>query len=980
MVFSKQLSRFARWLRSDIADTQAASTASCSATVSEPAAPAVAVSRRSRGARVRSRSIQLERMESRLLMTADPIWVGGVYVEEDGGADTHGDSFYVTFKGGAAGTELTRLTIDGDHNAPGFGFGDMIFDTLDGGLGADHAFAFQVTKLITADPTATVTASVQDGSSRLVLDFTNFHAGDTLVFSIDVDEVQQFDPNETDLDAINSGIDPIASGVEFQDSNFKAEFKAPHYEDITGQNKFKNFYDPMLVGTDLSLPADNADGKRDRSAGTALTVQQVPKPITLAGIVYVDNNTNLKIDNGETLLPNVELELFRLENGSYVSTGLKTTTNSQGAYKFGADGSLQPGTYQVREKQPDGYYSVGATIGLLEDGTLVGKTVADNPDMLTDIQIPLGDEHATQLNFAEAQPATLAGRVVLVRNAFSCDDPTAIEEPIAGVTVEIRNAAGDFFRTTVTDSDGRYSFTNLKVDTFTITEITPAGLLEGDAHVGTINTTTVGIAADGSRITQISVLGGNDGVNYDFCEVVPSNLSGYVYVDNDDDGVRDNGERPIGDVKVILWDEAGQQVAETRTDSRGYYHFDNIPPGHYRITEEQPAGYLPGKATAGTINGIQVGKTDPTGNVIREIELRSGLSGVEYDFGELLPGSIAGRVIVDTNGNCIIDAVGEQPLAGVKIELLDHNGQVLQTTFTDSNGEYQFLNLAPNEYQVRETQPAGYFQAGQHSGSGGGDDSAEDVIRAIPVHSGDALIEYLFCEIPPADLSGYVFVDRNDDCMFDSNEQPIVGTRVTLYDDSGALIGTAFTDATGKYVFNNLKPGRYTVREEQPAGYLQGGQMVGSGNGDASVPDVISAIDIGAGQSLVDYNFCEKLPGSIQGKVFVDLNFDCIQDANEQPLEGVEVLLLDKNGAILRTTKTDASGHYSFNDLVPGEYTVREMQPDGYFQGGTVAPATGGNASIQDQISELILSGIRSAMPTSRSAAGHYLGICLPRR
>ncbi len=155
-----------------------------------------------------------------------------------------------------------------------------------------------------------------------------------LVFSIDVDEVQSYDPNETDLAILNAGFDPITSGVEFQNSLLKAEFIAPHYEDVVGQNKFLNRYDPVLAPTGLPLPADDFNGKRDRSAGTAFQLQQIPKPISLAGIVYVDNNYSLTLDSGEVRLANVELELFQQVNGVFVSTGFKTTTGAQGEYSF----------------------------------------------------------------------------------------------------------------------------------------------------------------------------------------------------------------------------------------------------------------------------------------------------------------------------------------------------------------------------------------------------------------------------------------------------------------------------------------------------------------------------------------------------------------------------------------------------------------------------------------------------------------------
>jgi hypothetical protein len=180
------------------------------------------------------RRCRFETMEGRRLLNADPIRIGAVYVEEDVGTDAHGDSFEITFVGGSAGTELTRLVINGDQSEEGFGDDDMLFDTAAGGRGADQPFAFQITSLQTADPSATVTATVVDGTSLLTLDFTGFRAGDRLKFSIDVDEVEDFNPLETNLSVINDGFDPIASGVEFQSTKLLGFFSAPHYHPASG--------------------------------------------------------------------------------------------------------------------------------------------------------------------------------------------------------------------------------------------------------------------------------------------------------------------------------------------------------------------------------------------------------------------------------------------------------------------------------------------------------------------------------------------------------------------------------------------------------------------------------------------------------------------------------------------------------------------------------------------------------------------------
>ena len=165
--------------------------------------------------------------------------------------------------------------------------------------------------MTTADPNASVTATVVDGSSLLTLDLKGFQAGDKLVFTIDVDEVQQFDPSETDPGRINDGFDPITSGVEFQGSKLKTYFAAPHYHNISGTGEFRNRYDDLLVGTGLDLPADNEGGKRDRSTGTALSLVQQPLPVSIAGNVYLETDLDLVRDPGENGIANVTLALWQ---------------------------------------------------------------------------------------------------------------------------------------------------------------------------------------------------------------------------------------------------------------------------------------------------------------------------------------------------------------------------------------------------------------------------------------------------------------------------------------------------------------------------------------------------------------------------------------------------------------------------------------------------------------------------------------------
>ncbi len=270
--------------------------------------------------------------------------------------------------------------------------------------------------------------------------------------------------------------------------------------------------------------------------------------------------------------------------------------------------------------------------------------------------------------------------------------------------------------------------------------------------MGTISGATVGSVFGTSEIRDVSLAPGRNGVQYNFCELPPAEISGFVFEDLNDDGVRQSGETLIAGAKVDLYDSSGQFIRSTTTNAAGFYSFTSLGPGVYELRETTPAGYIDGKDIVGTINGQKVGTLG--NDQIKSIDLKAGFQGINYDFGELRPGSLSGRVIVDINNNNLIDRPIEKPIAGVTIQLLDAAGNVLQTTTTDANGDYLFSNLRPGQYSVREIQPTDYLNGATYAGSHGGDTSTSDLIRGFAIASGDDLFDYDFTEIPPAQISG----------------------------------------------------------------------------------------------------------------------------------------------------------------------------------------------------------------------------------
>lgn len=75
-------------------------------------------------------------------------------------------------------------------------------------------------------------------------------------------------------------------------------------------------------------------------------------------------------------------------------------------------------------------------------------------------------------------------------------------------------------------------------------------------------------------------------------EVVDRTLEGKVWFDANKDGILDSNETVFSNITVKLLDSAGNSIQgkETTTDSNGYYKFDNLPIGNYKVLFELPGG------------------------------------------------------------------------------------------------------------------------------------------------------------------------------------------------------------------------------------------------------------------------------------------------------------------------------------------------------------------------------------------------------
>ncbi len=183
----------------------------------------------------------------------------------------------------------------------------------------------------------------------------------------------------------------------------------------------------------------------------------------------------------------------------------------------------------------------------------------------------------------------------------------------------------------------------------------------GNLASGATASVTINVLVDqdfsGTLLNEANVKGIEDETTYlnndDFVsipvQIVPASLAGSVFVDRNDDGVFDTGEKPIGNVTVTLTgiNSNNQAVSRTTTTAAdGSYLFENLDPGKYRIIESHPSSYRDGKDHIGSHGGNR--GIDPGPNLIPNglstqqvddlflgIEIAGGDLAVNYDFGEL---------------------------------------------------------------------------------------------------------------------------------------------------------------------------------------------------------------------------------------------------------------------------------------------------------------------------------------------------------
>ncbi len=515
-----------------------------------------------------------------------------------------------------------------------------------------------------------------------------------------------------------------------------------------------------------------------------------------------------------------------------------------------------------------------------------------------------------------------------------------------GVTVALLDGLGATLTTTTTDADGYYRFDNLNAGNY-IVEIAASNFQTGGALVGYGSSTGPGQEAspnsDGDdndngldipvagaiRSTMVTLgpgdvepvgetdLGPGDAgtvdarsnltVDFGFIETPAYSLGNRVWLDTNNDGLRDSSELGVPGVTVALLDGTGATLDTTTTDADGYYRFDNLPAGDYIVeiaaSNFQSGGPLvdTGSSTgagqeanpndngddndngldtpvAGAIRSAVVtlgpGDVEPVGESdlgpgdAGTVDARGNLT-VDFGFISISTYSLGNRVWFDTTPDGLRDA-SELPVPGAVVNLLDGSGGVITSTTTDANGYYRFDHLAAGDYMV-EIAASNFQGANVLAGYGSTTGAGQEANPNLDVDDNDNGVDDL---VPAAN-----------------------GIRSGI-----VTLGPGDVEPTGE---SDLGPG------------------------DGALVDNRTNL-------TVDFGFVAVETYSLGNRVWLDTTVDALQIAPEPGIAGVQVNLLDATGTtVLVTAITDADGYYRFDNLLAGDYIV-QIDKSNFQSGGAL--------------------------------------------
>jgi hypothetical protein len=659
--------------------------------------------------------------------------------------------------------------------------------------------------------------------------------------------------------------------------------------------------------------------------------------------VWMDLNENGIQDTDEPGISGISFSLRRASDNAIIKTAIS------GNFGFYAFANVIPGLYYIQADVPDDFRITAAfeaepntDSDFYElDGVIRTNNIfVFSNDFLIDFDLGLITATASQ-----------GGYVWFDSNNDGIRDND--EAPASEIRVVLYTAEGIASDTALTDISGFYNFEMTEPGDYFIQFSLPAGFnftIPNQGAAAESDSDVIDLLLGNTGIFTINTGQQRQDIGAGF--VRKSSIGDFLWVDANENGLQDFDEAGLNNVRVLLFSEAGTQIAATvsgfnsATGRSGYYNFGNLLYGNYYIRFELPANF---EFTFNNTSDNAL-NSDVTGaNGIGTTDIFTVLPGrdrLDIDAGFIVAvpvtGDITGTVWEDVNNNLLRDS-DENKIPGVSIQLFNGAGTLIATTVSDSDGGYRFTGLAFGDYYLSVP----VLENKVFVLKGGGDESLDSDITndfgtgtttLLTIFPGQILENIDFGYANVISIGDFVWDDLNYNGVQDQGEPGLAGIQVDLINFMGQVVRSVQSDNTGGYLFNDIAEGTYSLQFSIPDNYLVTIQNPGlpSVSNKADFSGLVAPAVYSAGTDYLNVDAGFVRAATIGDNVWLDLNGNGIQNANEPGIAGIPVRLFSSDGMLVASTVTSVQegssfvGYYNFKGVRPGSYYVQFNIPDIY--------------------------------------------------
>ena len=402
---------------------------------------------------------------------------------------------------------------------------------------------------------------------------------------------------------------------------------------------------------------------------------------------------------------------------------------------------------------------------------------------------------------------------------------------LAGVVFEVKDAKGNVVDTLTTDAQGKATSKKLPLGTYTYKEISAPSnvVMDTDTHEFKLET-------NNQVVTR---------------EVVNKVIEGKLKIIKVDEN-----DEPLQGIKFNIYDENKNVIDTIVTDENGVAVSKEIEKGKYFYQEiEAPEGII----VDHTMYPFEV-QYDGQNVIANMINY--------YAKGQL-------KIVKYDSNNKV--------LSGVKFEIADKDGNVVDTITTDENGRAISKKLMLGTYTYKEVE------------------APSNVVMDTTAH------EFVLNEnnqVITKEVVNKVKEGKLKIIKVDENDEPLQGVKFNIYDENKKLVDTIVTDENGVAESKELEKGKYFYQEiEAPEGIVVDNTMY---------PFEI----VEDGQNVIENMVNYYAKGQLEITKYTNKG---------SVLGGVMFRIYDENGKVIEVITTDSKGVAVSSKLPLGKYYYQEI-------------------------------------------------------